>query len=86
VKKIIIDDAGYAGDADYKQALEELDRLFPGTPVSGRTCKPALPKGPAKFALKFALSFAIVAAVAALLKFVFPVPPLLALLYFVMKL
>jgi hypothetical protein len=87
MKKHIIDDTGYAGDADYRLALEELDSQFPGTPASGRHCKPKRPlNGWRKFVLKFGLSLVIVAAVIALLKFIFPVLLLLPLLYFVMKL
>ena len=84
-----LDDAGYAGDADYKQALDELDRMFPGAPCDASMIeylrKRERVNGLKNSVLKFALSFIIVVTMIGLLKFVFPVLLLLPALYFVMK-
>ena len=88
MKRIRIDDSGYADDAGYRLALAELDRMFPETPyddsMTEYLSKRKRAKGLKKSVLRFGLSFIIVITLIGLLKFVFPVLLLLPLLYFVM--
>ena len=89
MKRIKIDYTGYAGDPDYRLALEELNFMFPGIPRDDSMIeylhKQGLMKELKKRVLKFGLSLIIVVTMISLLKFVFPVFILLPALYFVMK-